>query len=350
MTEVTFTRSNVRQALNMLSDWFPEEAEAISEHKKELIDLIVNGEDPRRNSQLGKMVYHRAPVNPASRKAEEPLFTPCESAIGGAVVSAGIFVVGVIGLKVTHSANLERAMMRSMGAKTLNGFQTMFKEFANSQDKFQAAKRLFGIAQSIWQGGGFKIIFEAWKKEARWYEFILAGVTLIAQLAIWFASDGIAFIAEVALIILSAVSLISSIYTAVTTCAGTKPPPYVAFSFLPLGSYVKSSSGMRVTLTAQCLDYQRKYKEASLELTDLPTNIYVENINGKLVVTGEDALVAQKFKPLGNYVNTSKSVKVTLQALCQYKDSGGRVKSEIDITGFSTSQKIANINGVLKKE
>ncbi|AIP53734.1 Uncharacterised protein [Burkholderia pseudomallei] len=32
-----------------------------------------------------------------------------------------------------------------------------------------------------------------------WYDWVITGVTVVAQLTIWFASDGVAFIAELAL-------------------------------------------------------------------------------------------------------------------------------------------------------
>lgn len=349
MAEVKLTRTNVRQALNTLSDWFPEEAEDISLYKKELIDLIVSGEEPRMNSKLGRMVYRRLPVTPASRRTEEPLFTPCETAIAGAVVSAGIFVVSVVGLKVTYNTNIARAMERQMGKQVLNGFRTMLKEFMDSENKFQAASRLFKIAGSIWQGSGFKVIFEAWKKEAKWYDFVLAGVTLIAQLTIWFASDGVAFVAEVALVIVGAVSLGLSIKDAVNTCAGSKSPQYEAPTFKPLGSYLLSSKNQKVVLSAKCLDVKRNQKDSSIEITDLATNIFIENIDGKLINKKQEVFTALKFKPLGSYPETSKSIKVVLSASCKNK-KGNYVNSQIDITNFSTTQKLANVDGVLKKE
>ena len=63
----------------------------------------------------------------------------------------------------------------------------------------------------------------------------------------------------------------------------------------------------------------------------------------------EEVLMAQKFKPLGSYPETSKAIKVMLYANCR-NAKGTKVKSEIDITNFSTSQKLSNTNGVLKKE
>ena len=349
MAEVKFTQKNVSAALDTLAAWFPEESDDIDFYKDELIELIVSGAEPRSNSKLGKMIYKRAPVTPASRRTEEPLFTPCETAIASAVVNAGIFVVSLVGLRVTYTTNIARAMQRSLGAQTLNGFRTLFKSFSESQNKFQAAGGLFKITNSIWQGGGFKIIFEAWKKEARWYDFILMGVALIAQLAIWFASDGVAFIAEVALVIMGAVTLGRAIYSAVNTCAGSNAPDFDALTFTPLGSYQLSSSDIKVLLTAKCQDFQRKEKAASIDITNLTTNIFIENINGVLVNKREEVLTAQKFKPLGSYPASSKAIKVMLYANCK-NAKGTKVKSEIDITNFSTSQKLSNSNGILKKE
>jgi hypothetical protein len=348
MEEVHFTKRNVSSALNTLADWFPEEAEDIRLYKAELVELIVTRSVPGKDSPIAQMRYKRPPMAPVSRKTEEPLFTPCESAIAAAVANAGIFVVGIIGLRVTYSTNVARAMQRTMGAKTLNGFRTMFKTFSDSKDKFEAAKGLFTIAGSIWQGGGFKIILEAWKKEAKWYDFILAGVTMIAQLVIWFASDGVAFVAQVALTILSAVTLGRSIYDAVNTCTGSASPEFEATTFTPLGTYHRTSTGIKVLLTARCKDFQQKERSVELNITNLPLNTVFENVNGELINRGEEVLFAQKFTPLGSYVKTSKAIKVMLYANCE-DARGTEVTSQLDITNFSTSQPILNQNGVLKK-
>jgi hypothetical protein len=173
---------------------------------------------------------------------------------------------------------------------------------------------------------------------------------MIAQLFIWFASDGLAFIAMVVLTILSAVTLSLSIKTAVDTCRNSdiKPSGTVAEDFTPLGSYHFTSSNIRVMLTAQCQDFQKKYKNAEAVVTSLPTNVLFENINAVLVNKGVGPLIANKFTPLGSYPQSSKAIKVVLYADC-LNAKGSPVKSEIDITNFSTSQTIDNMNGKLTK-
>jgi hypothetical protein len=103
-----------------------------------------------------------------------------------------------------------------------------------------------------------------------------------------------------------------------------------------------------VVLTAQCQDFQKKYQHAQATITQLPTNVLFENINGTLVYKEVGPLFAQKFTPLGSYPKSSKTIKVLLHADC-INVKGSVVKSEIDITNFSTTQTIDNMNGKLTK-
>ncbi|CAB4033609.1 Hypothetical predicted protein, partial [Paramuricea clavata] len=70
----------------------------------------------------------------------------------------------------------------------------------------------------IYNAGGFRAVFKAIKDEMSWWDWIKTGVIAVAQITAWFATDGAAFIAEAALSIMSAESLIEACIKAAQVC------------------------------------------------------------------------------------------------------------------------------------
>ncbi len=52
-----------------------------------------------------------------------------------------------------------------------------------------------------------------------WYDWVITGITAIAQLTIWFATDGAAFIVEIALAGPAIARLVFDSVDAVNTCS-----------------------------------------------------------------------------------------------------------------------------------
>ena len=135
-------------------------------------------------------------------------FTPCTEAIAVFISDVVFLVLGLVGLHVSNQERITRALLRELGEDTLRGFLRAIRNFNTASGAYEKAKALFAIFGGIYKAGGFRAVFKVLKDEMSWWEWVKTGVIATAQIAAWFASDGAAFIAEVALNIMSAEQLI----------------------------------------------------------------------------------------------------------------------------------------------
>jgi len=67
---------------------------------------------------------------------------------------------------------------------------------------------------------GFKQIIQTLKDNLKWYQWVLMGVIIVAQIVAWFASDGIALVAEIVILAALILVLIADVVNAVKVCSG----------------------------------------------------------------------------------------------------------------------------------
>ena len=137
-----------------------------------------------------------------------PKITPCEEAIALVVFDVIMFIFGLVGLHVSNQEKLNRALIRELGPDTLRGFASAVHNFSEANGKIAKATALFKLMAGISNAGGFKTAFKVVKKEMSWWKWVKTGIIAIVQITAWFATDGVAFIAEAALSIMSAEQLI----------------------------------------------------------------------------------------------------------------------------------------------
>ena len=194
----------MNEALNQLAIWFPEEETNLKNNRDAIIKCILEGTEPAPGSKL---------LSLKSSAAHEPLaalpsLTPCEEAIGVVIFDAVMFFLGLVGLRVSNQERIARALLRELGPDTLRGFRAAIHNFNKAEGALNKAKALFKILGGIYNAGCFRAVFKVLKDEMTWWEWVKTGIIAVAQIMVWFASDGVAFAAEAALSIMSFESLI----------------------------------------------------------------------------------------------------------------------------------------------
>ena len=206
-TQTKLTEEQLNEGLETFSKWFPEEAENIQKHRDAIIRHIVEGTNPDASSPLLAQSY--AKVSDRDLKADlSHELTPCIQAIAVFIADVVFFLLGLVGLHVSNQERITRALLRELGEDTLRGFLRLIHEFNSASGAVEKAKALFSIFSGIYKAGGFSAVFKVIKDEMTWWEWLKTGVIAAAQITAWFATDGAAFIAEVALNIMSAEQLI----------------------------------------------------------------------------------------------------------------------------------------------
>ncbi|MEL6537072.1 MAG: hypothetical protein AAFQ98_16745 [Bacteroidota bacterium] len=204
-----FEAHHVDDAFDHFAQWFPDEQQELDKNQKAITQEVIttSSKDTQQNITLGTIDGVTITI------------TPCEEAIAVVLVDAVFFILGMVGLHVSNQERMTRAIIRELGPETLRGFERAIHNFNTAEGAYQKAKALFAILGGIWKAGGFKAVFKELKDEMSWWEWVKTGILAVAQIVAWFATDGIAFIAEAALTIMSAEQLIEDSVKAVKTCS-----------------------------------------------------------------------------------------------------------------------------------
>jgi hypothetical protein len=177
-----------------------------------LLDTI-----PDASSPLLAQSYAAKPST--TKLPAEISFTPCTEAIGVFIADVVFLVLGLAGLHVSNQERITRALLRELGEDTLRGFLRAIHNFNEAKGATAKAKALFTIFGQIYKAGGFRAVLKVIKDEMTWWEWVKTGVIAAAQIVAWVATDGVAFIAEVALNIMSAEQLIEDGIKATKICS-----------------------------------------------------------------------------------------------------------------------------------
>lgn len=208
------TKQTFDQAREQFCQWYPEHEAILREEGDTIFDHMINGTRPDPDSRLGrtlggpKRVYSTAELS----------FSPCQWALAQAGVSVACFVVSLVGLPAKRTAQLDEAFIRRIEGPVFNGWQRAMQDFDLATGAVQKATKLAVLLNGIATAGGLKIVLDYVQDGMSYYDWIVGGLTMAGQILTWAATEFIAFIAEAALTILSAVNLGVDIGHAVNTC------------------------------------------------------------------------------------------------------------------------------------
>jgi len=132
----------------------------------------------------------------------------CDNAILVFLVDAILLVLSMVGLKVSNEERITRALIRDLGQETLNGIGRLIHEFNEANTAYKKSKYLLSILKILKDDGVFDDVKDIIKSEMTFKEWIFLGISAFAQLALWFGTDGVGFIAECVMVIMSAGQLI----------------------------------------------------------------------------------------------------------------------------------------------
>ena len=136
----------------------------------------------------------------------------CDTSIIEFSVDSILFVLSLVGLRVSNEERLTRAVIRELGPDTLRGLGRVIHEFNEADSAYKKSKMLFEILKILKDDGVFSDVKDIVKDEMGWKEWLKTGIIAFAQLFVWFSTDGVAFIAECVLMIMSATDLIEDGY------------------------------------------------------------------------------------------------------------------------------------------
>lgn len=126
----------------------------------------------------------------------------CPYAIAVVVVDCIFMLLGFVGLHATNSEAIARAAAREVGeeiAKSLPKWIALVEALRNATTASAKGKAIFAIGRAAYTAGMFRGILASIKSSMKPWDWVITGVAAIAQIAALILTDGVAFIAEVAL-------------------------------------------------------------------------------------------------------------------------------------------------------
>lgn len=112
------------------------------------------------------------------------------------VIAVVFQCVGVNG-KVVEEAATEIA--GEITETQLNGLQTLLQAVKDAQGKQATAMAVFKLLAAVWKLTGIRQFLGALETHMAWYNWVIMGTVISAQLVALFATDGASFVAELVL-------------------------------------------------------------------------------------------------------------------------------------------------------
>ncbi|CAQ84271.1 MULTISPECIES: hypothetical protein [Photorhabdus] len=209
------------QLAEELKPYYDEISQELTETQKKKINFDTFLDDAYNQLQASK-----TSALPFADETFEQKFESINLAgVSECVVATGVVILDVFGIigslvgirtEIVRSAT--RSILRELGQSTLHGLQATIRNISKAPNDIEKAREIWALFSQLYNAIGKGTIFKAFKDAMPWYEWLKAGVLMVAQITAWFASGGLAFVATVALMTVSIVQLVQDCLKAIDTC------------------------------------------------------------------------------------------------------------------------------------
>jgi hypothetical protein len=220
--QLEFNQFDLNASIDVLREWFPEISTQLEDNRTTIVKhllpppgLLMAGEP--------KLVgtFALLPDRPLLKGSLQEM-TPCILGIATCVVDAVLLTLSIAGL---HGANKEMVARSATASITpyIKQYRMQFIKFKDAKGVWKKAFRLFSIIGAFNKATGFKsIIKEIFSTMSLW-DWLKTGILFVAQITAWFATEGVAFVAKLALTLMSAEGFIEDAVKAVICCSKEYP-------------------------------------------------------------------------------------------------------------------------------
>ena len=171
----------------------------------------------------------------------------CEIAVGAVVFDVICFFAGALGLRAT----VQRSVIKLVGQAVrpaVSKIEDAIAQLASGEaTTIQKVSGVWEIARTIYRAGLLGAVVAAFRNTLTWWNALLYGVGAMASIIAALATDGAAFAAEVAFLIITATFFFTDVAKAVEVCKLTVKRP--TYPTLPTGGKRKPHGGRVSILT-----------------------------------------------------------------------------------------------------
>jgi hypothetical protein len=151
--------------------------------------------------------------------------TPCQIAIGWVIFDAICLIIGEVGLyNSVEESTIEAIAVAS--TSSLTQIEKIVAQMGAADATLtDMAWGVYQILDLIFNAGSLQAVFDAFTSSLTWWNMLLYGVTGMATIVAAFATEGLAFAAEVVIVLASAGFLARDVVAAINTCGLTTTTP-----------------------------------------------------------------------------------------------------------------------------
>ncbi|MFB6456405.1 hypothetical protein ACE38W_14125 [Chitinophaga sp. Hz27] len=185
---------------------------------------VINGHTIHREQALEDMhnfIRGEFPIHwvPTSNVTTVQISNACIAALITCSVDILAVMFQLLGLPEEVTEDAAEQVMKSVPAEELSGLEQLFKNLADADSMTDKAKAMFAIFAGIYKVTGIRQILGAIEHNMAWYEWVIMGATISAQIVAWIATDGVAAVAELVLLTAAVGQAVADAVLAVTNCA-----------------------------------------------------------------------------------------------------------------------------------
>ncbi len=208
-------------AMDEMMQMVPEEAAQIAQYASQLrAHVVEDSEPPASVLDIGYA------VPPDSIETRSPAaLSNCATCVIRCGIDVTLLAFSIAGLRSANTRRVIDAAISAVDGTPLRGIEHLVFQYDAAFGAWEKAKVAFKIFGGFYNSGGCRAVLRALRDEMSWWDWMVTGLIMVAQMIAFVLSDGIVFVAEVALVILGFANLAEDIYFAVTACQQTRTAP-----------------------------------------------------------------------------------------------------------------------------
>lgn len=189
--------AHLNDAIDKLGELYPSYDKSLDKYNELIIKHIIEGTAPTDSEIMeleGIFDIDLASTN------DTP--SSCQSAAAHMIVDGFVTAIGLMGLKIPGKSTIAEKLALKIEVEGMNDFRETVYNFRNATSNSQKAYQFFKMLSDIYNGNFFQILLSSVSSAiTSTWDKIKFAVTFVAQLIAWFATEGVAFIAQVVLLV-----------------------------------------------------------------------------------------------------------------------------------------------------
>lgn len=218
MINLKLSNAQLTQAFAKLQEMFPEQKALLQSYRQEIFNQLLTGVAPPPGSPVYQVT---TPVSGKQAASSDLTISKCDEAIGAAALDGGFFLISMAGVVIPayNTGAVVADLISEIGLSGVTGLERSVKAVSEASGTIAQVQAIASFGGQFYTLGGYSIIFSVLAESMKWWEWVLLSTQLIAQLVLWFVTDGAALIAQITLCLTSAGFFISACVEANSACS-----------------------------------------------------------------------------------------------------------------------------------